>query len=317
MDTRRDFIRKSAILGAALCIPVTLARESRAAYPDLKTHDPKKALVLWYSQTGQTRRYAKLIGCLLKGKGLAVDVCNMQEFDKNLLPVYDLIIAGTPVFYYDIPSNVSDWLETIPSIAGTPVAAFVSFGGPEGNQHNASMHLLKLLTAKGGVPVGRDAFRNIASYPTPTWNTTNQKASQHLPDAATFDQVRRFTADSLDRVTRNETIPLSYEFAFREVLGALPLSWLNKKAISKHTVNAEKCIGCLTCVRKCPTKAINPLKQSVNREKCLACFGCLNNCPADAVVMEYRSERLYGFPEYLKRNNIIIMEPSEFSTCRM
>ena len=317
MDTRRNFIKKSAIVGAALCFPVYLTRESQAAYPDLKTRNPKKALILWYSQTGQTRRYARLIGCILKGKDFTVDAHEIQEIDKNLLPGYDLIIIGTPVFYYDTPSNISEWLKTIPSIKGTPVAAFVSFGGPEGNQHNASCHILKLLANKGGVPVGRDAFRNIPSYPTPSWNTPQQISGQHLPNAATYDQVRRFTADILERITRGETISIGYEIAMREGLRALPLVWLNKKAISKHTVDAQKCIGCVTCVRKCPTKAINPLRQTVDRDKCLACFGCLNNCPADAVVMEYRGERLYGFPEYLKRNKITIMEPPEFSKCSL
>jgi ferredoxin/flavodoxin len=317
METRRDFIKKTAIVGAALCLPVALARESIAAYPDLKTRDPKKVLVLWYSQTGQTSRYARLISCILKGKGLAVDVRDMQEFDKNLLPGFDFIILGTPVFYYDTPSNVNEWLKTIPSISGTPVAVFVSFGGPEGNQHNASTHILKHLTEKGGVPVGRDAFRNIAAYPTPRWDSANQISGQHLPDAATFDQVRHFTVDTMERITHGETISVSYELALREGLRTLPLVWLNKKAISKHTVDAEKCIGCETCVRKCPTKAINPFKQTVDREKCLACFGCLNNCPADAVVMEYRGDRLYGFPEYLKRNKINILEPPEFSTCNL
>jgi len=317
METRRGFIKKSAIVGAALCLPVSLTRESRAAYPDLKTRNPQRMLVLWYSQTGQTRRYARLIGCILKGKGLAVDACDMQEFDKNLLSHYDLIIVGTPIFYYDTPANVSEWLETIPSIKGTPVAAFVSFGGPEGNQHNASSHILKLLADKGGVPVGRDTFRNIASYPTPNWNTPNQISGQHLPNAATFDQVRRFTADVMERITLGVTISVGYEVALREGLSWLPLVWLNKKAISKHTVDAQKCIGCETCVRKCPTKAINPSQQTVDRDKCLACFGCLNNCPADAVVMEYRGERLYGFPEYLKRNKIAIMEPSELNTCSL
>ena len=318
MDTRRDFIRKTAIVGTALCLPVTLTREGRAAaYPELKTRNPKKALVLWYSQTGLTRRYARLIGCTLKGKGIAVDVRDMQEFDKKLLPNYDFIIIGTPVFYYDTPANVIDWLETIPSIKGTPVAAFVSFGGPIGNEHNASCHLLKLLAEKGGVPVGRDAFRNIATYPTPKWNNPKQISGQHLPNAATFDQVRRFTADTQDRIVRGETISIGYEVALREGMRMLPLVWLNKKVISKHTVDAEKCIGCLTCVRKCPTKAINPATQTVNKEKCLACFGCLNNCPADAVVMEYGGERLYGFPEYLKRNKITIMEPPELSTCSL
>ncbi|PKN39301.1 MAG: hypothetical protein CVU62_03655 [Deltaproteobacteria bacterium HGW-Deltaproteobacteria-2] len=315
MDTRRDFIKKSAIIGTALCLPVSLTQESIAAYPDLKTRSPKKVLILWYSQTGHTYRYARLIGCILKGKNLEVDVCEIQETDKKILPDYDFIIVGSPVFYYDTPSNVSDWLEEIPSIKGTPVATFVSFGGPEGNQHNASCHILKILASKGGVPVGRDAFRNIPSYPTPKWDSANQKSGQHLPNAATFDQVRRFTADTLTRISRGETISISYEIALREGLRALPLIWLNKKAINKHTVDASKCIGCGTCVRKCPTKAINPFKQTVDRDKCLACFGCLNNCPADAVVMEYRGQRLYGFPEYLKRNNITIMEPPEFKTC--
>jgi ferredoxin/flavodoxin len=286
-----------------------------AAYPDLKTRTPKKVLILWYSQTGQTRRYARLIGCIMKGKNLAVDEREIQEVDKKILPDYDLIIVGTPVFYYDTPSNVSDWLETIPSIKGTPVAAFVSFGGPEGNQHNASCHILKLLANKGGVPVGRDAFRNIPSYPTPKWDSANQISGQHLPNAVTFEQVSRFTADTLEGISRGETISVSYEIALREGLRVLPLAWLNKKVINKHTVDASKCIGCGTCVRKCPTKAINPFKQIVDHDKCLACFGCLNNCPADAVVMEYRGERLYGFREYLERNKITIMEPPEFKTC--
>ncbi len=317
MDTRRDFIKKSAITGAMLCLPVSLAREGCAAYPELKTRNPKKALVLWYSQTGQTRRYARLIGCTLKGKGIAVDVRDMQEFNKSALSGYDLIIVGTPVFYYDTPVNVVGWLETIPSITGTPVAAFVSFGGPEGNQHNASSHILKLLAEKGGVPTGRDAFRNIPSYPTPHWNSANQLAAQHLPNAATFDQVRRFTSDMQARIARGETIGTRYELTLREGFQVLPLAWFVKKTIGKHTVDAAKCIGCQTCVKKCPTKAINPSNQTVDRDKCLTCFGCLNNCPADAVVMEYRGERLYGFREYLKRNKITIMEPPEFNTCSL
>ena len=317
METRRSFIKKSVIISAAVCLPAALTRESLAAYPDLKTRNPKKALVLWYSQTGQTSRYARLIGCILKDNGLEVDVRDMQEFYKNSLTNYDLIVVGTPTFYYDTPVNVRDWLETIPAIPGTPVAAFVSFGGPEGNQHNASTHILKLLTEKGGVPVGRDAFRNIPSYPTPNWNNSQQISGQHLPNAATYDQVRRFAAAFMERIARNEPITAGYEIALREGLRVLPLVWLNKKAISKHTVDAAKCIGCQTCVKKCPTKAIDPSRQTVDRDKCLACFGCLNNCPAAAVVMEYRGERLYGFPEYLRRNKIVILEPPELKTCSL
>jgi len=53
---------------------------------------------LCYSQTGLTSRYGRLIGCILKEKGLAVDALDMQGFDKSRLTDYDLIIVGTPVF---------------------------------------------------------------------------------------------------------------------------------------------------------------------------------------------------------------------------
>ncbi|MCE5263767.1 MAG: 4Fe-4S binding protein [Deltaproteobacteria bacterium] len=317
METRRSFIRKSAIAGAALCLPVSLTGKSRAADPTLKTRDPKRVLVLWYSQTGQTRRYGRTIGCILRGKGFAVDAFEMRDFEKGRLPDYDLIILGAPVFYYDAPANVVEWLEAIPAITGTPVAVFVSFGGPEGNQHNASTHTLELLAKKGGVPVGRDAFRNIASYPTANWDSANQVSGQHLPNAATYDQVRRFTSGVMERIALGKTIPVEYEFAWREALSLLPLVWLNKIAIGRHTVDARKCIGCRTCVRKCPTKAIDPSRQTVDQDRCLACFGCLNNCPAGAVVMEYGGKRLYGFPEYLKRKNIKILEPPELDACSL
>jgi ferredoxin/flavodoxin len=317
MDTRRDFIIKSAILCAAASLPLPLSSKGHAAVRELKTRAPGRALVLCYSQSGFTRRYGRLIACMLKEKGLTADLFDLHGFDRNRLAQYDLIIVGTPVFYYDIPVNVSDWLAALPKITGTPVAAYVSFGGPEGNQHNAVCHTLRLLSDAGGVAVGMDAFRSIPSYPTPDWASANQRAGEHLPDAATYDQVRRFTAQILARVERGESIPYESEMALREMARMLPLVWLNKKAVNKHTVDASKCILCRTCVKKCPVAAIYPEKQFVDRDKCIACFGCLNNCPADAVFMEYTGKRLYGFPEYLRRRKLAILEPPEFQSCRL
>ena len=315
MDTRRNFIKKSAIFCAAAGWPTVFTPAAGAAQPDYKTRDPKRALVLYFSQTGLTGRYGRLVACTLKEKGLAVDYLDMRGFDKNRFIHYELIIVGTPVFYYDIPANVSDWLAFIPKITGTPVAAFVSFGGPEGNQLNAAKHTLRLLSAGGGVPAGMGTFRSIPAYPTPSWDSENQRSAEHLPNAATYDAVRLFTRQVLERVSRGEAISCDSEMAVREALRTLPLVWLNKKAINKHTVDGAKCILCRTCVKKCPVNAIVPEKRFVDRDKCLACFGCLNNCPADAVVMEYRGKRLYGFPEYLRRRKINIAEPPEFQSC--
>jgi ferredoxin/flavodoxin len=317
METRRNFIKKSAIICAALSLPLPWAATGRAAEREMKTRDPKRALVLCYSQSGFSARYGKLIACLLKDQGLTADLADMRRFDPKRLTDYDLMLVGSPVFYYDIPENVVDWLSSAPKLTGIPVAAFVSFGGPEGNQHNALCHALHLLAEKEAVPVGMEAFRSIAAYPTPDWDSANQKAGEHLPDEATYNRVREFTRQILERVRQGQTLAYSSELATRELVRMLPLVWLNKKAISKHTVDAAKCIGCRTCVKMCPVGAIHPEKQFVDRDKCIACFGCLNNCPADAVVIEYRGKRLYGFPEYLKRRKINILEPREFQHCKL
>jgi ferredoxin/flavodoxin len=317
METRRNFIKKSAIICAALSLPLPWAATGRAAEREMKTRDPKRALVLCYSQSGFSARYGKLIACLLKDQGLTADLADMRRFDPKRLTDYDLILIGSPVFYYDIPENVVDWLSSAPKLTGIPVAAFVSFGGPEGNQHNALCHALHLLAEKEAVPVGMEAFRSIAAYPTPDWDSANQKAGEHLPDEATYNRVREFTRQILERVRQGQSLVYSSELATRELVRMLPLVWLNKKAISKHTVDAAKCIGCRTCVKMCPVGAIHPEKQFVDRDKCIACFGCLNNCPADAVVIEYRGKRLYGFPEYLKRRKITILEPAEFQHCSL
>jgi ferredoxin len=315
MENRRNFIKKSAMLYAALSLP--LPAQARAIQRELKTRNPKRALVLCYSQSGFTSRYGRLMACILKDRGLTADLADMRSFDKKRLADYDLILIGSPVFYYDIPSNVSDWLGAMPKITGTPVAAFVSFGGPEGNQHNALCHILHLLAEKEGVPVDMDAFRSIPAYPTPDWDSANQRSGQHLPNEATYNQVRNFTRQVLERVKRGQPVSYASEIALREMVRMLPLVWLNKKAISEHTVDAAQCINCRTCVKKCPVAAIHPEKQFVDRDKCLACFGCLNNCPAGAVVMAYRGKRLYGFPEYLKRKKLNILEPLEFQTCSL
>lgn len=64
------------------------------------------------------------------------------------------------------------------------------------------------MAGKCGVSAGRDAFRNVASYPTPNWSNAKQISGRHLPDAATFARVMPFAADILGKIVPGETISL-------------------------------------------------------------------------------------------------------------
>ena len=135
MENRGTFLKKSGIAVVALSIPATTGcvdiRTIRAKVP-MKTREAENALVLWYSQTGYTERSGKLLAKTFENNGIKVVSSEIRNFDTKEIPNFDLIVIGSPVFYYDTPSYVKEWILSLPSLDGTPVASYVTFGGPEG-----------------------------------------------------------------------------------------------------------------------------------------------------------------------------------------
>ena len=61
---------------------------------------------------------------------------------------------------------------------------------------------------------------------------------------------------------------------------------LECKAMSKITIQEEKCKGCGLCQKHCPVNAIEGEgreKRVINQEKCIKCGTCLTNCPFKAI----------------------------------
>jgi len=313
MITRKNFII-SLLIGAAGALFFGACNFTRRIrYAVMKKTDIKKGLVLWYSQTGHTERVGKLIAARWRQQGLQVTEGDYRTISRESLPGYDIIAAGTPVFYYDVPGNFKSWLETIPDISGTPVAAFVTFGGEGGNQHNTACTLLELFTDKGGRPLGINTFGNMSTYAF-TWsmgNTERILAYRHLPDTGTYGRIRAFAAAILETAKKGETVPAEGNFSFRNLLrGGVSIS-PSKLFITNHHIDSARCIRCGTCSEGCPVNAIDLSRNSIDTSACIACLGCVNNCPAQAMKMNFFGKEVYGFREFLRRNNITITEPEE------
>jgi ferredoxin len=311
--TRRTFLAGSAGAVAA----AGLAGCAREILPDgkrtMKTTHPKTALVLWYSQAGHTERNGRLIGKIFEQSGLAVRAGDIRQCDRSTMAGHDLIVLGTPVYYYDTPGNVRSWLAGSPPLDGVPVAAFSTFGGPGGNQHNTAFSTLRLLCEKGGVPVRIAAFGNMSTF-APTWSSGNEARIlkyRDRPNGETYVRVRTFAREVLRAVREGGAPPVRQEFYWAEPIKGTPMMTVTKWLISRHTIDPARCIGCGTCVRKCPVGAMHPAEHRVDRDACIACMGCVNNCPVQAVDMVFLGKKVYGFQEFLRKQDIRIEEPEE------
>ena len=321
MESRRTFLKKSALTAATLatlpalssCVTISTIK----ARVPMKSKGIRKAAVLWYSQTGNTQKCGKVLAKTFEKKGITVIYGDLRDFDQTKITDVDLIVIGAPVFYYDIPDFVKDFIQSFPDLKGIPVAAYVTFGGPEGNQHNAACSILEGLVQKNGVPVGLKAFMTISSYSLSLKaNDKDIKTKQNtiLPDQNTYKKVREYAGFIKSQVEKGNTSVFKKALTLREFSTYFGPEWWTKLFVDNRFIIEQKWVGCGTCVEKCPTNSIDLDTFSVKTDTCVLCFGCINNCEYQAVNMEYNKEKVLGFKEYLEKNNLKFELPVELKT---
>jgi len=309
--TRRAFAFMAFAVAAGLYFPRILKGNSLNNKNKMKGNTVKRGLVVWYSQTGNTERIGKLIAATWKKAGIKTESGDYRNLG-NINPAdYDVIAAGSPVYYYEVPANFREWINSLPPIDGMPVASFVTFGGAGGNQYNTAYNILEMLSARGGVPAGIGLFGAMSAF-APTWSAGNAERVlkyRDQPDDTVYSRVRKYADDIIRLIKDNKNFEASDECNFRNWLSGGVSIKSTKLMITGHRVNRDKCISCGKCVEKCPVNAIFPDKGAVDTGRCVACFGCVNNCPSGAVEMKFMGKTVYGFKEFLKRNNVVIREP--------
>jgi ferredoxin/flavodoxin len=314
MDSRRSFIKKAAATIAAVTAG-GFAALGGDAKKKMKAGPPHRGLVVWYSQTGNTERYGRLIAKVWEKKGLAVTAGDYREIGAVKPGSFDIIAAGSPVFYLEAPENFQAWLRGLPEMDGTPAAAFVSCGGEGDNEYNTGCDLLEAMGGRGAVPAGIITMNNMSTY-APTWSMGNRARTlkyRHLPDEATYGKVRAFAAEVIDRAALGQAQEIRRERSIHDLYSGTPSIRFSKLLTGNHHIDRKTCIGCGACQKACPVKAVDWMASSVDTKRCIACLGCVNNCPTGAMTMEFMGKRVRGWKLFSKDEGIVIREPAEFA----
>jgi ferredoxin len=242
-----------------------------------------KALIVYFSQTGFTRRIAERI-CV--GIAEVVGSCEMttlEDLTESKRTEFDLIGLGTPVFYFQEPFHVQDFIEGLPEQEGRHWFPFCTHGSVLGNTLASMTERLK---KRGAVVVGTHhtyADGTLPFYPHPTLTTGH-------PDAIEEDEARAFGREIAERSRRvaageSDLVPEPEAVAEEWVQAAAGLTPEFLRAVMPPLrIDAEKCTLCRECEGNCPVQGIDVEADPPRiQDPCVFCWHCAKTCPTLAI----------------------------------
>lgn len=249
-----------------------------------------KTLIIFFSQTGNTKKIAGRISEGIQAITGHCDTETMTSVDTASIADYDVVGLGCPVFYFQEPLNVRSFVQSLPTLTGQHWFLFCTHGSILGATfHSLARHLgQKEVTLIGFHHTYADAW--LPFYPHPTL-TTGHPDSKELADAYQFGK---------DIVERHQSVA-SGRTDLIPVLDAIPEEWernaemftpeFMKRAFPPLHINSDKCNACLDCEDSCPVDGIEIEAEPPRiQDPCVYCWRCVNVCPEAAVEADWAGQ---------------------------
>lgn len=224
----------------------------------------KRVTAVVFSPTGGTKRYGAEIAKRLSATYKIIDLTTPEQrqqeysFDRE-----DLVIFGAPVYYGRLPQVEGDIFSCCRG-NGTPAVFNITYGN--GQYGDALLEEKNALEDRGFTGIAAGAW--IAPH------TFSDKIAANRPDRADMAALDDFAAAI--KKTLEGVIPKALSVpGNRPYRDIVPLSF--------YPLGNDSCVDCRTCVKVCPTGAIDhtePIK--TDAAKCILCLACVKECPWDS-----------------------------------
>jgi NADPH-dependent glutamate synthase beta subunit-like oxidoreductase/flavodoxin/ferredoxin len=241
-----------------------------------------KSIVIYFSQTGSTRKVAEAIYSGMKSATQQCEIATLRDTDVRRLVEFDLIGLGCPVFEFKTPTNFKAFIESMPNLEGKHCFLFATHGLDRGMIFR---DMGEVLLQKGLTVIGYHSCYGevrMPSIPRPYF-TDGHPDSFDLKEAADFG--REMVEHSL-RISQGETGLIPDILSMKERL-------FPPEPAVELRLNKEKCRYpiCRLCVDHCPVEGCIDLSQDpvvfAKEEKCLNCYFCWKICPNGAVEADW------------------------------
>jgi flavodoxin/Fe-S-cluster-containing hydrogenase component 2 len=246
-----------------------------------------RTLIICFSQTGNTRKVAESIREGVVSVTGQCDLVNMADVDTGSLSGYDLVGIGCPVFYYQEPFNVRDFMEHLPHLPGRHWFVFCTHGSIIGNTMPS---MAARLREKGILVIGyHDTYADgtLPFYPYPTL-TTGHPDRMDLEQAGAFgkkvvERSQRIAEGDRDLVAEPTAVPEEW----KRTASALNPEFM-EQMMPKLRINTEKCTHCHACEDNCPVKGIDVEADPPRiQQPCIYCWFCAKICPVLAIDADW------------------------------
>jgi flavodoxin/Fe-S-cluster-containing hydrogenase component 2 len=260
-----------------------------------------KTVVIYFSQTGNTRRVAKAIRDSIRKVNAQCDMIKLEETSVPALVGYDLLGIGCPSFAREEPVNVSRFIRRMKPLRGKLSFVFATHGGHPGDVLPSMAGRLRRQGLKviGGFNCdGSDRMPHF-TYP---WWTDGHPDEIDLQAAADFGKEM---AECGQKILAGERIPMpQFSWVDREwAREHQKISKVNRAASRgfefKMTYNKGKCRypSCRLCVDHCPVNAIDlSVSPVMFRKGCISCYFCEMLCPTGAIEFDPKSVEAHRQP---------------------
>lgn len=261
-----------------------------------------KALVIYFSLTGNTRKIAHAIHSGINQHVDRCDITTMKKFHPGKVAEYDFVALGSPV-WGGVPPHVMRFVKEIPSESEMRkhIVLFCTHGAwPE----RFYPPLIDELTKKGFIVIGvRNWYASVYRPASP----------KPYPTDGHPDEVDLREAEEFGRET-SELSRLIYEGTARvPVLPRMKMVPRNTFVRPAPVLHREKCHypECRICMDHCPLGGIDLSKEEpVFAKPCVTCYFCEMICPYGAVEADYKTYET-AFRKDVENKFLKVLEEAE------